>query len=46
MISMLIKILTIARAFCLFMAMDRMVGGEFEKGLENLKSVTELVASR
>jgi hypothetical protein len=46
MISMLIKILTIARAFCLFMNMDRMVGGEFEKGLENLKSVTAMAASQ
>ena len=33
-----------ARAFCLFMNMDKMVGGEFEKGLENLKSVTEVAA--
>jgi hypothetical protein len=46
MISMLIKILTIARAFCLFMNMDRMVGGEFEKGLANLKSVTEVAGNQ
>ncbi len=25
--------------------LDRMVGGEFEKGLENLKSVTEVAAN-
>ena len=34
----------IARAFCLFVNMDKMVGGEFEKGLANLKSVTEVAA--
>ncbi|HMH53855.1 MAG TPA: hypothetical protein VK548_26710, partial [Candidatus Acidoferrum sp.] len=32
----------IAKAFCLVMNMDRMVGGQFEKGLANLKSVTEV----
>jgi hypothetical protein len=31
----------IAKAVCLFMNMDRMVGGDFEKGLENLRAVTE-----
>ena len=36
----------IARAFCLFVNMDKMVGGEFEKGLENLKSVTEVAAGK
>jgi hypothetical protein len=36
----------IARALCLFMNMDKMVGGEFEKGLENLKSVTEVAAKQ
>ena len=36
----------IARAFCLFVNMDKMVGGEFEKGLENLKSVTEVAAKQ
>lgn len=36
----------IARAFCLFVNMDKMVGGEFEKGLENLKSVTVVAASK
>jgi hypothetical protein len=30
-----------SKAFCLFVNMDKMVGGEFEKGLANLKSVTE-----
>jgi len=29
------------KAFCLFMNMDKMVGGEFEKGLANLKAVVE-----
>ena len=26
---------------CLFMNMDKMVGGEFEKGLAQMKSITE-----
>ena len=31
----------ISKAFCLFMNMDKMVGGDFEKGLANMKSVVE-----
>ncbi|MCI0639368.1 MAG: SRPBCC family protein [Gemmataceae bacterium] len=31
----------IAKAFCMFMNMDKMVGGDFEKGLANMKSVVE-----
>jgi len=31
----------ISKAFCLFMNMDKMVGGDFERGLENLKSTAE-----
>ena len=31
----------IAKAFCLFMSMDKMVGGQFEKGLAQMKSVVE-----
>ena len=31
----------IAKAVCLFMNMDEMVGGQFEKGLASMKSVTE-----
>jgi hypothetical protein len=31
----------IAKAVCLFMNMDKMVGGQFEKGLASMKSVTE-----
>src|SRR5262245_39886913 len=31
----------ISKAICLFMNQDKMVGGYFEKGLENLKAVTE-----
>ena len=31
----------IAKAMCMFMDMDKMVGGEFEKGLASLKSVAE-----
>jgi hypothetical protein len=34
----------IAKAVHLFMDMDKMVGGDFEKGLANLKSVVEGVA--
>lgn len=31
----------IAKAFCLFMSMDKMIGGQFEKGLASMKSVVE-----
>ncbi len=31
----------IAKAFCLFMNMDKMVGGDFAKGLAQLKTVAE-----
>ncbi len=31
----------ISKIFCLFMNMDKMIGGQFEKGLANLKSLTE-----
>jgi hypothetical protein len=31
----------VERAICLFMNMDDMVGGDFEKGLANLKSIVE-----
>src|SRR5262249_27185292 len=31
----------VSRAICLFMNQDKMLGGYFEKGLENLKRVTE-----
>jgi Polyketide cyclase / dehydrase and lipid transport len=31
----------IGKAFCLFMNMDRMLGGQFEKGLTSLKGVVE-----
>jgi len=30
-----------SKAFCLFMDMDKMVGGQFEKGLTQLKAVAE-----
>ena len=30
-----------SKAFCLFMNMDKLVGGDFEKGLANMKSVVE-----
>ena len=30
----------ISKAFCLFMNMDKMVGGDFERGFANLKTVT------
>ncbi|MDB6015704.1 MAG: polyketide cyclase [Pedosphaera sp.] len=35
-----------SKAFCLFMNMDKMLGGEFEKGLANLKSVTETATKK
>lgn len=31
----------IGKAFCLFVDMDKMLGGDFEKGLANIKSVVE-----
>jgi hypothetical protein len=31
----------IAKALCLFMNMDRMIGGQFEKGLAQMKAVAE-----
>jgi len=31
----------IAKAMCLFMNMDQMIGGDFEQGLKNMKSVVE-----
>lgn len=33
-----------SKAFCLFMNMDKMVGGDFEKGLAGLKSVVQVAA--
>jgi len=30
-----------SKAFCLFVSMDKMLGGEFEKGLSQLKTVAE-----
>ena len=32
-------------AFCLFMNMDKMVGGELEKGLAQMKAIAEAAAS-
>jgi hypothetical protein len=29
------------KAFCMFMSMDRMVGGQFDQGLAQMKSVAE-----
>jgi len=31
----------ISKAFCMFMNMDKMIGGQFEKGLADLKTVAE-----
>lgn len=36
----------IGKAVCLFMNMDKMVGGQFEKGLAQMKSVVETAGSR
>lgn len=36
----------IGKAFCLFMNMDKMVGGQFEQGLARLKSVAETAAKK
>jgi uncharacterized protein YndB with AHSA1/START domain len=35
-----------SKAVCLFMSMDKMLGGEFEKGLADLKSITETAARK
>jgi len=32
----------ISKAFCMFMDMDKMIGGDFERGLAQLKSVVEI----
>ena len=34
----------VSKAVCMFMDMDKMVGGDFEKGLAALKSVAESAA--
>ena len=34
------------KAFCLFMDMDEMVGGDFEKGLASMKSIVEAAPPR
>ena len=31
----------IAKAMCMFMNMDKMIGGQFEKGLAAMKAVAE-----
>jgi hypothetical protein len=36
----------VSKAMCLFMNMDKMVGGDFEKGLAALKSVSEAAARK
>jgi len=36
----------VAKAFCLFMNMDKMLGGEFDKGLAALKKETEAPAGK
>ncbi len=35
----------ISKAMCLFMSMDKMVGGDFEKGLANIKGIVEAPAA-
>jgi len=36
----------ISRVFCIFMNMDKMVGGDFEKGLTGIKSIAEAAGKR
>ncbi len=31
----------ISKAFCRFMNMDKMVGGQFEQGMENIRAIVE-----
>ena len=36
----------IAKAFCMFMNMDKMIGGDFEQGLAKMKSVVEAATKK
>ena len=36
----------VEKAFCLFMNMDKMVGGDFEKGLAQIKTISETAAKK
>lgn len=36
----------VSKAFCLFMSMDKMVGGDFERGLASMKEVAEAEAKK
>lgn len=36
----------IGKAMCLFMSMDKMIGGQFESGLADLKTVSETAAKK
>jgi len=36
----------VGKAFCLFMNMDKMIGGNFEKGLADLKAIVESGAAK
>ena len=35
-----------AKAMCLFVSMDKMIGGDFERGLENLKETVEAAVKK
>jgi hypothetical protein len=36
----------VAKAMCLFVSMDKMVGGQFEQGLATIKSIAEAEAKK
>src|SRR5262249_23304496 len=36
----------LSKAFCMFMNMDQMVGGDFEKGLAQMKAIAEAAARK
>ena len=36
----------IAKAFCLFMDMDKMLGSDFDKGLGQMKTLVEVEAKK
>lgn len=36
----------VSKVFCLFVSMDKMIGGQFEKGLADLKTLTEAAAKK
>jgi len=36
----------VSKVMCLFMSMDKMIGGDFERGLANMKALVELAGKK